>query len=137
MRSDLTGPGAHEVAVDLAENLETETQALRAADPSLLPAVDFADRLTEMQARIDEAVASGETLVDSYHFDSIRIASVIRAEGQGGLSLGLDARGTVDEITYDAEGNETARTASPFAITFMLSRPTGERWLLVATRPLV
>ncbi len=137
MRSDLTGSGAQEVAVDLAENLETETQALRAADRSLLPAVDFADRLTEMQARIDQAVASGEVVVDAYRFDSIRISSVIRAEGQGGLSLGLDARGTVDEITYDAEGNETARTASPFAITFMLSRPTGERWLLVATRPLV
>jgi hypothetical protein len=136
MRSDLTGPGAQAVAVDLAENLETETQALRAADQELLPAVDYADRLIEMRGRIDEAIAAGETVVDTYLFDSIRISSVIRAEGQGGLSLGLDTRGTVEEITYDAEGNETGRVASPFTLTFMLSRPTGGRWLLVATRPL-
>ena len=61
----------------------------------------------------------------NYAFDSLRIASVIRAAGQGGLSLGVEARGTLEEITYDADGDLTERTTSPFAITFVLSRADG------------
>ena len=61
---------------------------------------------------------------------------MIRSAGQAGLSLGIDARGTLEEITYDASGNQAKRVASPFALTFVLSRPTGSRWLIVATLPL-
>ena len=65
----------------LAENLETETQALLDADKELLSAVDFGDRLSEMQQRFDDAISSGETDVTDYVFDSIHIASVIRVRG--------------------------------------------------------
>ena len=120
----------------LAENLETETQALLEADKGLLSAVDFGDRLSEMQRRFDDAIAAGTTDVDTYAFDSLHIGSVIRAPGQGALSLGVEARGTLEEITYDADGNQTARTSSPFSITFVLAAPTGDRWLIAETRPL-
>ena len=104
--SDLAGPGGQEVAVNLAEDLETETQALLTVDKDLLSAVTFGDRLIEMRQRIDEAISTGETVVDNYRFDSLRISSVIRSAGQAGLSLGIDARGTLEEITYDASGDQ-------------------------------
>ena len=43
----------------LAENLETETQALLDADKELLSAVDYGDRLSEMQQRFDDAISAG------------------------------------------------------------------------------
>ncbi len=89
--------------MNLAEDLETETQALLTADKELLSAVTFGDRLIEMRQRIDDAISAGETVVDAYRFDSLRISSVIRSAGQGGLSLGVDARGTLEEITYDGQ----------------------------------
>ena len=134
--SDLTGPGGQEVAVNLAEDLETETQALLTVDKDLLSAVTFGDRLIEMRQRIDDAISTGETVVDTYRFDALRISSVIRSAGQAGLSLGVDARGTLEEVTYDASGDQAKSVASPFALTFVLSRPTGSRWLIVATLPL-
>ena len=136
LSSDLTGSGAQEIGVTLAENLETETQALQEADKGLLSAVDFGDRLREMQQRFDDAITAGTTDVDTYAFDSLHIGSVIRAPGQGALSLGVEARGTLEEITYDADGIRTARTSSPFSITFVLAAPTGDRWLIAETRPL-
>jgi hypothetical protein len=69
-------------------------------------------------------------------FDSLRIASVIRSAGQGGLSLGVEARGTLEESTYNADGEQTERATSPFALTFVLSQPTGGRWLIVSVLPL-
>ncbi len=134
--SDLAGPGGQEVAVNLAEDLATETQALLTADKDLLSAVAFGDRLIEMRQRVDDAISAGETVVDDYRFDSLRISSVIRSAGQSGLSLGIDARGTLAEITYDASGDQAETATSPFALTFVLSRPTGSRWLIRATQPL-
>ncbi len=134
--SGLAGSEAQDIGVTLAENLETETQALLDADKELLSAVDFGERLSEMQQRFDDAIASGETDVTNYVFDSIRIASVIRAEGQGALSLAVETRGTMQDVTFDADGNQTERSSSPFAITFVLAMPTGDRWLIAETRPL-
>jgi hypothetical protein len=136
LSGDLAGSGAQEIGATLAENLETETQALLEADKALLSAVDFGERLSEMQQRFDDAIAAGTTDVDTYAFDSLHIGSVIRAPGQGALSLGVEARGTLEEITYDADGNQISRTSSPFAITFVLAMPTGDRWLIAETRPL-
>jgi YD repeat-containing protein len=136
LSDDLAGSGAQELGVTLAENLETETQALLDADKELLSAVDFGDRLSEMQQRFDDAIAAGTTDVDIYAFDSIHIGSVIRAPGQGALSLGVETTGTVEEVTYDADGNRTDRTSAPFSITFVLAMPTGDRWLIAETRPL-
>jgi len=134
--SDLAGSDAQEIGATLAENLETETQALLEADKELLSAVDFGDRLIEMQRRFDDAIAAGTTDVDVYAFDSLHIGSVIRAAGQGALSLGVEARGTVEDITYDADGNRIEQTTSPFVITFVLAMPTGDRWLIAEARPL-
>jgi hypothetical protein len=134
--SGLAGSGAQDIGVTLAENLETETQALLDADKELLSAVDFGERLSEMQQRFDDTIASGETDVTNYVFDSIHIASVIRAEGQGALSLAIETRGTMEDVTFDADGNQTERSSSPFAITFVLAMPTGDRWLIAETRPL-
>ena len=136
LSSDLAGPGGQEVAVNLAENLATESQALLAADKDLLPAVDFGDRLSEMQQRVDDSISTGETVVSNHVFDSIRIASVIRSKGQGALRLGVETHGTLEEITYDADGHQTGHATSPFALTFELSQPTGGRWLIVSTLPL-
>ena len=136
LRGYLAGSGAQDVGVALAENLETETQALLDADKQLLSSVDYGDRLSELQQRFDAAIAAGVAHVATYAFDSLRIASVIRAPGQGGLSLGVEARGTVENVTYDADGNRIEREASPFATTFVLAQPTGERWLIAETRPL-
>jgi hypothetical protein len=47
----------------------------------------------------------------------------------------LEARGTVEEIAYGVDGHERSRTTSPFATTFVMSRPTGERWLSVDELP--
>jgi hypothetical protein len=133
---DLAGDGATQVAVELAEDLELETRALLGGDKETLFGADAGARLTEMQGRIDEAMASGQTTVTHYAFDSMRLSGLVNAKGQSSLSLGLDARGTVERVTFDAAGNEIDRSTEPFATTFVLSQPTGSRWLIVQTRPL-
>jgi hypothetical protein len=135
LSADLAGAGAQELAVTLAENLEVETEALLGADESLLSAVDYGDRLSEMQLRLRDGASTGRTTVEHYVFDSLHLARV-PAEGQAGLALGFEARGTLEEITYDDGGDEVDRATSSFAITFVLSRPTGVRWLIVDTLPL-
>jgi hypothetical protein len=128
------GPAAQELAATLAENLETETQALLDADPRLLTAVDYGDRLAQLQAQLDDAIASGTTTVRRYTFDELRLVPIVAPGDQSGLSLGFEARGGVEIVTY-ADGERTGTTTEPFATTFMLSRPTGERWLTMGTLP--
>ncbi|MGH2635540.1 MAG: hypothetical protein ACRDHU_05270 [Actinomycetota bacterium] len=134
LSADLTGAGAQELAVTLAENLEIETEALLQANAELLRAADFARRLTEMEGRIDARSSTGATTVTRYTFGSLHLAPVDRS-GQSGLSLGFEARGTSEQVTYDAEGIEAGRTTSSFALVFVLSQPTGGRWLIVDTLP--
>ena len=137
LSSDLAGSGAQTIGVTLAENLETETQALLDADKELLSAVDYGDRLSEMQQRFDDAISAGD---DRRRHLRVRLAPHrLRDPSPGAraaLSLGVEARGTVEDITYDANGNQTARTSSPFSITFVLAVPTGDRWLIAEARPL-
>src|SRR4029079_6173248 len=52
-------PIAQGILVTLAENLELENQALLRRDPTILTAVDHGDRLTEMQVRLQQAIATG------------------------------------------------------------------------------
>ncbi len=87
-----------------------------------------------MQGRVDEVIETGGAVVPHYTFGALHVV-LIHAEGQSGLSLGFEARGTVEEVTYGVDGSERSRTTSPFARTFVLSRPTGARWLLVDTQP--
>ena len=52
------------------------------------------------------------------------------------MSLAVETRGTMEDVTFDADGNQTERSSSPFAITFVLAMPTGDRWLIAETRQL-
>ena len=132
----IAGPGAQEIAVTIAENLELENQALLRGDDSILTAVDHGDRLKEMRQRMADAKASGRTVISHYLFDSMNVRLVVPFGVQTGLSLGFESRGTVTEETYDASGALISREQKPFAQTFVTRRATGDRWLNVAVLPL-
>ena len=132
---ELAGPGMQAVVVTLAENLELENQALLRKDGTILTAVDHGDRLDEMQARLAQAVASGTTIIDHYRFDAMDVRLLVPFGKQTGLSLGVNARGTLTEETYDTAGHLQARTETPFARMFAVRRATGARWLDVAVLP--
>jgi len=132
---NLAGPGMQAVVVTLAQNLELENQALLGHDETILPTVDHGDRLIEMQGRLQDAKASGTTVVTHYQFDSIDVSLLVPFGRQDGLSLGLAAKGTMVQETYDATGNLQGRTSAPFAQTFAMRRATGARWLNVAVLP--
>jgi hypothetical protein len=131
----LTGSAMQAIVLTAAQNLAMENEALLRADPSLLTRVDHGDRLVEMQQRISEARAAGSTRVDRYQPDSIHVRLIRPFGRQDGLSLGLDARGTLTTETLDATGRLLSRVASPFASTFVVRRATGARWLNVAVLP--
>jgi Na+-translocating ferredoxin:NAD+ oxidoreductase RnfD subunit len=132
----LAGPAAQQLLLTIAENLELENQALLRRDESILIAVDHGDRLIEMQDRLRKAVASGATTIANYQIDHVAM-SVVRPFGkQTGLTIGLDARGTVTDETYDASGSLLSSTTSPFEQMFVTRRATGGRWLNVAVLPL-
>jgi hypothetical protein len=133
-RGDLSQADAQAIALTLAENLEVEAQALRRGERSLLPSVDNGPHLTSMQQRVDDVIETGRAVVPHYAFDELHVV-LVHSAGQSGLSLGFEARGTVEEVTYGVDGSARSRTTSPFARTFVLSRPTGTRWLLVDTQP--
>ncbi len=129
------GPAAQQLLLTIAENLELENQALLRRDGAILPAIDHGDRLDEMQARLADAVASGTTTVAHYQIDDVKM-SVLRPFGkQTGLTIGLDARGTMTEETYDAAGTLQSSRTSPFEKVFVTRRATGARWLNVAVLP--
>jgi Na+-translocating ferredoxin:NAD+ oxidoreductase RnfD subunit len=132
---EIAGPGIREVVLTLAENLELESQALLRADPEILEAVDHGDRLDEMRTRLDEADATGSTVVERYQIDDVDVRLLVPFGRQDGLSLGLDSTGTVTTETYDADGQLQGRETSPFAEMFVLRRATGARWLNVAVLP--
>ncbi len=132
----IAGPGAQEIALTLAENLEIENQALLQGDPTILTAVDHGDRLTEMQKRLADAKATGRTVLSHYRFDTMAMRLLIPFGVQTGLSLGLDSTGTVTQDTYDASGHLVDRRDVPFANTFAMRRATGDRWLNVGVLPL-
>jgi Na+-translocating ferredoxin:NAD+ oxidoreductase RnfD subunit len=133
---EIAGPGARDILVTLAENLELENQALLRRDGSILTAVDHGDRLKEMQGRLRDATAAGQTVVAHYRFDSVNVTLIVPFGVQTGLSLGFESRGTVTEETYDASGTLLDSKESPFAQTFVMRRATGDRWLNVAVLPL-
>ena len=132
---EIVGSGAQAIVLTLAENLELENQALLRADPAILPAVDHGDRLDEMRARLDDAVATGTTVIERYQIDDVHVTLLVPFGRQDGLSLGLESRGTVTEETYDADGDLKDQVSSPFATTFVLRQATGGRWLNVDVLP--
>jgi Na+-translocating ferredoxin:NAD+ oxidoreductase RnfD subunit len=132
---EVAGPGAQEILLTLAENLELENQALLQGDPTILTAVDHGDRLEEMKGRLRDAEASGSVVVAHYRFDAVNVTLIVPFGVQTGLSLGFEGRGTVTEETYDASGALVDRRESPFEKTFVMRRATGDRWLNVAVLP--
>ncbi|RPH36354.1 MAG: hypothetical protein EHM90_02185 [Chloroflexi bacterium] len=132
---EIAGAGAQELMLMLAENLELERQALLGADASILPAVDHGDRLTEMQSRLEEAAASGTTVIAHYQFDSVNVTLIEPFGVQSGLSLGVEASGTVTTETYDDEGTLQRSEESPYELTFVMRRATGGRWMNVGVLP--
>ncbi|HEX9259719.1 MAG TPA: hypothetical protein VF855_09300, partial [Acidimicrobiales bacterium] len=132
---EISGAGARSIVLTLVENLELENQALLRRDPAILDAVDHGDRLDEMRARLRDAEAGGQTVVERYQIDSVHVILLIPFGKQSGLSLGLESRGTVTTEIYDSAGNRQQRKSSPFEATFVLRRVTGDRWMNVAKRP--
>ena len=133
---EITGAGAQQIVLALAENLRIERQALRTGDAAILTAVDHGDRLDAMRRRIDDAAATGTTVVEQYRIDDVHIVLLVPFGRQVGLSLGLESRGTVTTETYGRDGHLRTRASAPFATSFVVARPTGGRWLDVAEQPL-
>ncbi len=133
---EITGAGAREIVLTLAENLELESQAARRADPTILEAVDHGDRLDEMRAQLQADAANDTRVVERYRIDDVNVTLLAPFGRQEGLSLGLESRGTVTTETYDEAGNLQDRTSAPFAKTFVIRRATGQRWLNVAVLPI-
>lgn len=120
------------LAVFLAEALAIEGEALRTGDTSLLRAADDAERLLAMERMVEIAATRGELVVPEHTFDSLHLDVVFTDGPQGGASLGLTATGTVEHVTYDANGVEQGRESETFATTFVMSQGAGQRWLIVA-----
>jgi hypothetical protein len=131
---EISGAGVQEIVLTLVENLELENEAVLQSDPAILAAVDHGDRLDEMEARVDDAAATGTAVVERYQVDGVDVVLLVPFGQQTSLSLGLDSRGTVTEETYH-DGQLTKRTSAPFATTFVMRQVTGGRWLNVAVLP--
>lgn len=125
---------ARSIALNLAENLWIEGEAIRRGDGSLLAAADASDRLAEMQEAVDGAIANGERMVHEYDFASLTLGVADSGGEQLGAALSFEATGTLGMITYDAFGVEQRRTESPFSSTFIMRQLGGDRWLLVEVR---
>ena len=123
-----------DLAVTLAENLEIEAMAIGDKDSSLLPLADGGRRLTQMIERVDQTVSTGVVAVPGYRFDRLH-AVVIPAVGGQEATIGLQASGSVEWVTYDAGGQEQVREQVPVETTFVLSPVAGERWLIIEERP--
>ncbi|HEY7451891.1 MAG TPA: hypothetical protein VIA02_05155 [Candidatus Limnocylindria bacterium] len=130
-----TEPAAQAILVTLAENLELENQALLDRDVSILEAVDHGDRLAEMRARLAEAEATGEAVVRHYAFDEVHVVLIQPFGVQSSSSLGFESRGTLVEERYDETGDLISRESGPFQQTFVVRRPFGDRWMIVAVLP--
>ena len=89
-----------------------------------------------MRDRLRQGVASGTTVVQQYQIDEVHVTLLIPFGRQDGLSLGLESRGTVTSLTYDAAKEVKSRVTTAFATTFVVRRATGARWLNVDELPL-
>jgi hypothetical protein len=120
------------VALELAEGLAIEGEAIRRGDTSLLRSADDGERLIQMERAVEGAATSGEHVVPVYTFDTMHLDVVFTEGPQGGASLGLVTTGTVELTTYDVAGTEQSRGNELFARTFVMSPDTGGQWMIVA-----
>jgi len=121
-----------QVAIDLAEALLVENEAMRNADTSLLRSVSEGARLLAMERSIEAAAVAGRPVVTEYSFDTLQLDVVFTNGTQGGASLAMEAAGSVTKIEYDTAGAELVRSQAPFASVFVLSPGSGDRWLIAA-----
>jgi len=121
-----------QVAIDLAEALLVENEAMLLADTSLLRSVSEGARLLAMERSIEAAAAAGRPVVTEYTFDTLQLEVVFTNGTQGGASLAMEAAGSVTKIEYDTAGIERDRSQAPFASVFVLSPGNGDRWLIAA-----
>jgi Na+-translocating ferredoxin:NAD+ oxidoreductase RnfD subunit len=133
---EISGEGAQQIVLTLAENLQLENQAMLRSDADILVAVDHGDRLEEMKGRLADAATTGLTVTREYQIDDVHVTLLVPFGVQDGLSLGLESRGTVTEKTFDADGHLQGTSTSPFGTTFVMRRATGARWLNVSELPL-
>ena len=129
---EIVGPGAQAIVLTLAENLELESQALLRADATILTAVDHGDRLDDMRARLDDAVATGTTVIERYQIDDVHVTLLVPFGRQDGLSLGLESRGTVTTETYDAGRRPAGSSVIP--VRHDVRPPPGDRRTLAQRR---
>ena len=110
-------PGAQELVLTLAENLQLENQALLRGDASILDAVDHGDRLDEMQSPARRTATASGTHRRRPATSSTTSTSPCScpSAGRTGLSLGLESRGTVTTETYDAGRARAGANVAPFA----------------------
>jgi hypothetical protein len=126
---------APDLAMTLARNLAAENQALLRGDATLLPAFDHGDRLKELQTRLDQAKATGETTIQRYKFDHLFLTTKL-LKSQAGLGMAFDATGTVTQETYDASGKLESSSDAPFSSMFVMRQVFGDdRWFNVGVIP--
>lgn len=131
----IDGEVAASLAMSLAENLALELEAMRTADASFLSPADGGSRLDEMQARLDEAVATGLRVAEAYLFDSLTLRAADRTDDQSGGALAFEGTGTIVEITYDAFGSEQERREREFVSTFVIRQLGTDRWVITEVVP--
>jgi len=119
------------IAVMLAENLALEAEALRTVDASLLALATGGERLPEMQARIDDAVTTGQRATDRYEFGSLTLRLADESEGQTSAALAFDADGTIETVVVDTQGETIETSTRSFTSTFVMRQLAGDRWLVV------
>ena len=125
-----------QVAVALAEDLAIEAEAMRRAESSYLREAADGERLIDQERRIEMAATAGQLPVPHYLFETLHLHVVHIAGPQGGASLALDARGTVETTTYDSQGAELGRVTTDFEATFVLRQTATGRWLIAVEVPL-
>jgi hypothetical protein len=130
---DLLGADVHPVAVatELVRILQVESIAVMARDHELLTSVDHGVRLGELVQRINAAGEDGAITTESYDFTSMHLEAV-RGEGQGSLSIGVIATGTLTEHLTQPGGSSSEVATVPFEHTFAMRPGDAGRWFLVA-----
>jgi hypothetical protein len=129
-----TPAGAQRLAATLAWNFRVEAQALAAADPSLLTAVDHGARLRDLQDRIQRA-SRATRVVPTYVFSALRLMVVYPGGFQTGPNAGFVSQGTLTETTYAASGEKLSETTTALATTFAMREVEPGHWLTTAVLP--
>ena len=135
---EISGAGAQQIVLTLAENLELENQALLAQGCD-----DPRGRRPRRPARGDAGPAratpqaNGTTVIERYQIDDVNVTLLVPFGRQDGLSLGPRVPRHRHRGDLRRRPGTCRRSASsPFATTFVLRRATGGRWLNVAELPL-